>query len=123
MKDALKGRWRISGPASNPTPVRAEDFELRGNEQSSTSSTLSPDPSAIEAEGTVHIDTKGVVPRYSYRLELGLGHAGKSARNNKLSWKGFWSYNRLSDDWGEFALRNDKPFYWSRVRSYGEGWD
>jgi F-box protein 9 len=128
MKDALKGRWRLSGPASNPAPIRAEDFELRGNEQGSTSSSLSSDDlssnrSPIEAEGTVHIDTKGVVPRYTYRLELGLGHAGKSARNNKLSWKGFWSYNRLSDDWGEFALRNDKPFYWSRVRSYGEGWD
>jgi F-box protein 9 len=107
MKDALKGRWRLSGPAALRT---ANDNDNATGED-------------VEAEGTVHIDTQGVVPRYTYRLELGLSHAGKSARNNKLSWKGFWSYNRLSDDWGEFALRNDKPFYWSRVRSYGEGWD
>lgn len=97
MKDSLKGRWRLSGPASLHHPE--------------------------EAEGEVHIETQGVVPRYFYKMHLGLGHAGKGARNNKLVWKGFWSYNRLSDDWGEFALRNDRAFYWSRVRSYGEGWE
>lgn len=121
MKDALKGRWRLSGPASSGTSAQSEDFEQRGSLP--PTNVVHDSSSPFEAEGTVHIDTQGVVPRYTYRLELGLGHAGKSARNNKLSWKGFWSYNRLSDDWGEFALRNDKPFYWSRVRSYGEGWD
>lgn len=114
MKDALKGRWRLSGPAASYDTLHESNSEHRADSASD---------SAAETEGTVHIDTQGVVPRYTYRIELGLGHAGKSARNNKLSWKGFWSYNRLSDDWGEFALRNDKPFYWSRVRSYGEGRD
>lgn len=120
MKEALKGRWRLTGPASSPSiAVRSEDFEQRATYPYP----LPSESNEAEPEGTIHIDTQGVVPRYTYRIELGLGHAGKSARNNKLSWKGFWSYNRLSDDWGEFALRNDKPFYWSRVRSYGEGWD
>ena len=27
----------------------------------------------------------------------------------------------LTDDWAEFGLRNDRPFMWSRVRSYGMG--
>lgn len=98
MKDALKGRWRLSGPLS-PSPASSDSDEP-------------------EAEGLVHIETQGVVPRYTYKMLLQLGHAGKQARNNKLAWKGFWSYNRLSDDWGEFALRNDKAFFWSRVRSY-----
>lgn len=98
MKDALRGRWRLSGPLSEHLdPVTAEP----------------------EKEGEVHIETEGVVPKYTYRLLLGLGHAGKlGGRNNKLMWKGFWSYNRLTDDWGEFGLKNDRAFYWSRVRSF-----
>jgi len=127
MKEALRGRWRLSGP-------------LHSSSSSSTSDNASPssppnpadpsEPSELpleeeieeEEEGTIHIETQGVVPRYTYKLALQLGHAGKSARNNKLAWKGFWSYNRLSDDWGEFSLRNDRAFYWSRVRSY-DGWE
>lgn len=96
MKDALRGRWRLSGPAS----------------------TSNPD----EAEGEVFIETEGVVPKYTYKMHLALAHAGKGTRNNKLAWKGFWSHNKLTDDLGEFTLRNDKAFYWSRVRSYGDGW-
>ena len=101
MKDALRGRWRLSGPASgNIDPVTGE----------------------AEAEGDVIVETEGVVPKYTYKMQLALTHAGKSARNNKLAWKGFWSYNRLTDDWGEFGLKNDRAFYWSRVRSYGMGY-
>ena len=100
MKGALSGRWRLSGPAS--------------------STKLPHSNSEPEAEGDLHIETEGVVPRLTYHLHLALAHAGKGARNNKLAWKGFWSYNRLTDDWGEFGLRNDRAFYWSRVRSYGE---
>ena len=97
MKDALRGRWRLAGPASSMAdPITGE----------------------AESEGDVHVETEGVVPRYTYKMLLALAHAGKGARNNKLAWKGFWSYNRLADDWGEFGLRNDKAFYWSRVKSY-----
>ncbi|KAK4990632.1 hypothetical protein LTR50_002332 [Elasticomyces elasticus] len=97
MKDALRGRWRLSGPG---------DGTHAGSE---------------EAEGDVHVETEGVVPKYMWKMQFVLGSAGKGARNNRLSWKGFWSYNRQTDDWGEFGLKNDKPFYWSRVRSYGLG--
>lgn len=96
MKDALRGRWRLSGPTSSFTSDTGE----------------------VEAEGDVHVETEGVVPKYTYKMQLALAHAGKGARNNKLAWKGFWSYNKLTDDWGEFGLRNDRAFYWSRVRSY-----
>jgi F-box protein 9 len=128
MKEALRGRWRLSGPLHSSSSSSSSS-----NNKPSSSPPNPADPSEpneaeaeegeeLEEEGIVHIETQGVVPRYTYKLQLQLGHAGKSARNNKLAWKGFWSYNRLSDDWGEFSLRNDRAFYWSRVRSY-DGWE
>ena len=61
--------------------------------------------------------------KYMYRMDLALRNAGRGtgSRNTKLVWRGFYSYNRLTDDWAEFGLRNDKPFFFSRVRSYGMG--
>jgi F-box protein 9 len=92
MKDALRGRWRLSSAFSSHND---------------------------EAEGELFIETEGVTPKYTYHLHLALTHAGKGARNNKLAWKGFWSRHRITDDVGEFALRNDRAFYWSRVKSFG----
>ena len=50
-------------------------------------------------------------------MDLSLGNAGRSAgggaRNTKLVWRGFWSYNRLTDDWAQFAgLRAYYGFMW-----------
>lgn len=100
MKDALLGRWKLSGP-KNPL---AEDES--------------------ENEGFLHIETAGATPKYTYKMALSLGSAGRGARNNKLSWQGYWSYNRLTDDVAEFTLKNDRDraFYWSRVKSYGMSW-
>ncbi|KAK5114362.1 hypothetical protein LTR62_002614 [Meristemomyces frigidus] len=101
MKDGLRGRWRLSGPAS-----------------------LTKDPSSgngDEPEGEVHVETQGATSKYTYRMLLQLSHAGKGARNNKLAWKGYWSHSRVTDDVAEFGLRHDKAFYWSRVRSFGTG--
>lgn len=92
MKDALRGRWRLSGPGDGVV--------------------------SDEAEGDLHIETDGVTPKYMYKMQLGVGSAGRGTRNNKLSWKGFWSQNKLTDDWAEFSLKNDKAYYWSRVKSY-----
>lgn len=98
MKDALLGRWRLTGP------------EIPGAE-------------SLEKEGTLEIETAGVTPKYMYKMYLSVGSAGRAARNNKLAWQGYWSYNRLTDDWGEFGLKNDRPYYWSRVKSYGMSWE
>ncbi|KAI4097899.1 MAG: hypothetical protein LQ348_004385 [Seirophora lacunosa] len=107
MRHALKGRWKLSG-SLDPTVRTARDEGT----------------SATEPEGDVHIETEGVDPKYMYKLHLSLRSAGRagSTRNNKLVWKGFWSHNRLTDDWAAFTLRNDRAFFWSRVRSYGMGW-
>ncbi|KAI1384059.1 uncharacterized protein F4822DRAFT_59634 [Hypoxylon trugodes] len=100
MTSALKGRWRLSSTADNPDPTG---------------------PAAVEG-GDLYIEMEGVGPKYMYRMELTFQNARKAARNNnKLGWKGFWSYNKLTDDWAEFALKNDKPFFFSRVKSYGVG--
>ncbi|KAK3114523.1 hypothetical protein LTR53_007094 [Teratosphaeriaceae sp. CCFEE 6253] len=100
MKDALRGRWRLSGPAS-----RVKDDTTGGE----------------VAEGDLHVETEGAVPKYTYLMHLTLAQAGKGARNNKLAWKGFWSHNRLTDDQAEFTLKHDRAFYWSRVRSFAMG--
>ena len=97
MQNALRGRWRLSTAGDNP------------------------EAGLKNAEGTVFIETEGANLRYMYRMKLSLHTAGKGAKNNKLVWQGFWSYNVLTDDIGEFSLRNDKAFVWSRVRSYGKG--
>lgn len=94
VQSVLKGRWRLAREADNPGA------------------------SLSEAEGDVMVETEGV-SKYIYRLDLALGTAGKGARNNKLAWKGFYSYNPLTGDWAEFTMRNSKPFFFSRVRSYG----
>ncbi|KAI8947231.1 hypothetical protein F4801DRAFT_561731 [Xylaria longipes] len=116
MSSALKGRWRLSSardsPSSNNPPPR------------NPTSTTAPLPESEESD--LYIETEGAAgAKYTYRLELSLQSAGRkqssSARNNKLVWRGFWSYNRLTDDWAQFTLKNDKPFFFSRVKSYGVG--
>ena len=104
MNHALRGRWKLSGnPYSIDVPV--------------------------EDEGTVHVETEGAdvdrpQPKYIYKLMLQLRSSSKSlsaVRNNKMTWLGYWSYNTLTDDWAEFNLKNDRAFFWSRVKSYGTG--
>ena len=105
MRNALRGRWRLSGPESGG---------IKGNELGQP-----------EAEGDVRIETEGPDrEKYMYKMQLSLksASASKGARNNKLIWRGFWSYNKLTDDWAEFGLRNDRPFFWSRVKSFGMGY-
>lgn len=113
MNSCLRGRWKLSGD-----PYYTATGEAGKEEEDSE-------------EGTVHIETEGADaghanPKYIYKMVLQLKRTGRSAgatRNNKLAWMGYWSYNKLADDWAEFGLKNDtrKAFLWSRVRSYGIG--
>ena len=126
MKDARRGRWRLSGSAGlqNDTESLSLDQDVEPNGPGEyIREPLNAFEIDTEEEGDVHIETEGVMPKYMWKMQFAMGSSGRKegTRNNKLSWKGFWSYNRLTDDWGEFALKNDKPYYWSRVRSYGTG--
>lgn len=117
MSQALKGRWRLVLPSSAAAP---------GSGPGSVPTTGVPSGDGNSGpgvgEGDIEIETEGVVPKYKYHMDLSLRSAGKAAaRNNKIVWRGFYSYNRLTDDWGEFTLKHDKPFFFSRVKSYGAG--
>ncbi|PFH57427.1 hypothetical protein XA68_15087 [Ophiocordyceps unilateralis] len=101
MRLALCGRWHL-------TPD--DDDDDKGHDDSDA-----PDV------GSLLVETEGVGPKYLYRMHLLLRRAGRAAYNNKLVWRSFHSYNKLTDDWAEFGLKNDKPFFFSRVRSYGMG--
>ena len=106
MKHALRGRWRLGHPS----------VDRDGNGIASHVN--------IE-EGDVHIETEGVGPRYMYTMHLSLksGSRSKTAvKNNKLQWRGFWSFNHLTNDWAEFQLKHDRAFVFSRVRGYGMGY-
>jgi F-box protein 9 len=109
MKHALRGRWRLCHP----------------NHIASANEGTDPTNAAALVPGDLHIETEGAGPRYMYTMHLSLKSTSRSRtapKNTKLVWKGFWSYNQLSSDWAEFGLRNDKPFYFSRVKRYGLGY-
>ena len=109
MKHALRGRWRICHPSLTSSPTQSVDVPAQP--------TMLP--------GDVHIETEGAGPRYMYTMHLSLISSSRSphtTKNNKLIWKSFWSYNSLTSDWAEFGLKNDKPFKFSRVKSYGLGY-
>ncbi|KAL9618872.1 MAG: hypothetical protein Q9160_006462 [Pyrenula sp. 1 TL-2023] len=108
MKHALLGRWRLCHPLSSQERS-VNDIATGG----------------AGIEGDLHIETEGVGPRYMYTMHLSLKSSSRSkhaVKNNKLIWKGFWYYNQLTADWAEFGLKNDKPYFFSRVKSYGLGY-
>ncbi|EEP76143.1 predicted protein [Uncinocarpus reesii 1704] len=125
LKGALKGRWHLS----HPSPVKPAD---------APDSTEPPTPPASRHKNNTNsdskhdprdlfIETEGIDPKYTFTMHLSLrstttsyrGSTTNTSKNTKLIWKGFWSYNRLTDDWGEFTLRNDKAFVFRRVRGWG----
>lgn len=108
MKYALRGRWRLCHPVAAKQHDVA-DIAIAG----------------VGTEGDVYIETEGAGPRYLYTMQLVLKSSGRSkhgVKNNKLQWKGFWSYNQLTNDWAPFQLKNDRAFFFSRVKSYGLGY-
>ena len=115
MKHALRGRWRLYHRSR-------DDDEHTDYPAADTSTAVT---AAAGDEGDLHIETEGAGPRYMYTMQLSLKSGSRSkhsVKNNKLQWKGFWSYNHLTNDWAEFQLKNDKAFFFSRVRSYGLGY-
>ncbi|KAJ4134998.1 hypothetical protein NW768_004607 [Fusarium equiseti] len=114
MSYALRGRWRLSSAADRDDPSTI-DLPV------AAAAVAGVHDRDRDPEGDVFIETEGVGTKYMYRMDLSLRSAGKGSRNNKLIWRGFYSYNKLTDDWGEFHLKNDKPFFFSRVKSYGFG--
>ncbi|KAF2237491.1 hypothetical protein EV356DRAFT_511611 [Viridothelium virens] len=111
MKGALHGRWRITGPVDQLT---AQSSPETSDDEEDLAETVAPD----EQEGDLYVETESVVSKYMMKMQFGIGNAGRGTRNNKLQWKGFWSYNRYSGDWGELVSKHDRAFTWSRVKSW-----
>ena len=142
MRDARRGRWKLAPPmeltTNNPKPDPNTSTDQQQQQQqlplspkpTATPSKPNPtDPSTTEPGSILTIQTEGPNSTYQYtaRFELqSQTHSGVGdpwtvgARNTKLVWRGFWSFNLLTGDWAEFGLRNDRAFVWSRVRSWGE---
>lgn len=132
LKSVHVGRWHLRDPRPPPEPTNPElDKALYPDPASVPFS--SPPPSTHDAAARtaiendprdLFIETEGVGRKYNYTLHLALRSASRGAaggvapRNTKLMWRGFWSYNRLTDDWAEFGLRNDRAFVFSRVRGW-----
>lgn len=112
MQHALRARWKLSSAADYEDKEDAENGGKVDREKMSLA----------DSEGDLIIENEGG-GNYLYRMELSLRSAGRGARNNKLVWRGFYSFNKTSELWDEFTLKNDnsKPWFFSRVKSYGFG--
>ncbi|KAF3936774.1 hypothetical protein ABW19_dt0202986 [Dactylella cylindrospora] len=106
LKGLLPGRWRVSfNPLTYPSPTASSDAEELGSRIE------------VETEGSSRDG------RYVYMLDLTLkmrpkGITGRRGYGDRLAWNSYTSWNRLTDDRGVFSLKNDKPFYFSRVKAY-----
>lgn len=114
LEHGLRGRWHLTPP--EPLP---EDPDEEGKLEGPNPAEVSTDPRDLV------IETEGVDPKYVYTMHLSLRSASASksqanpSKNTKLIWRGFWSYNKITDDWGEFGLRNDRAYVFRRVRGWG----
>jgi F-box protein 9 len=130
LKSALSGRWHLSRPDAEED----EDSEFKDgpNLPPSAKEAKAKDNNSLDADPRdLVIETEGPYSQYTYVLHLGLRSSNPSravgskktppnvSKNTKLVWRGFWSYNKLTDDWGEFQLRNDRSFAFRRVRGWG----
>ncbi|KAJ4165193.1 hypothetical protein LMH87_006835 [Akanthomyces muscarius] len=112
MRLAHRGRWKLSPPGHSAVPGTRAAGGSAGS-----------GPGAPSGDDELSIETEGVGTKYIFKMDLQVRSAGKAtaSRNNKLVLSGFYSYNKLTEDWAEFLLKNNKPFFFSRVRSYGLG--
>ncbi|KKK13435.1 F-box protein [Aspergillus rambellii] len=129
LKRAQWGRWRLAKPeTASDSADESEQIESISDYYSfptKDKAAASPDPRDLV------IETEGVGgPKYIYVLHLSLRSTNIRAnntnpslpnpsRNTKMVWKGYWSYDKLTDDWAEFGLKNDRAFVFRRVRGWG----
>ncbi|KAL3488592.1 hypothetical protein BJX62DRAFT_239945 [Aspergillus germanicus] len=120
LKRAQWGRWRLSRPESPSHPPEELEYSFPTKDKLATT----PDPRDLV------IETEGIGAKYIYVLHLALRSTTarpananpmtpNPSRNTKLVWKGYWSYDKLTDDWAEFGLKNDRAFVFRRVRGWG----
>jgi F-box protein 9 len=114
LKYCLRGRWRLTPPVPLEDGFEEAEFPLRPGQK----------PTSTDPRDLV-IETEGPASHYIYMMRMSLrsptpskSHVNPS-KNTKLVWQGFWSYNTITDDIGEFSHRNDRAFVFRRVRGWG----
>ena len=129
LRHALRGCWHLIRPRDSAPDAGDSATDTLSTSQCPSVAGDSRSPGLSDPRDII-IETEGVDPKYIYTMHLSLRSssaskssnpraANNTAKNTKLAWKGFWSYNKLTDDWAEFALRNDKAYVFRRVRGWG----
>ncbi|KAF9883819.1 hypothetical protein FE257_002756 [Aspergillus nanangensis] len=130
LKYAQLGRWRLANPA--PTPDSEDTPTDLGPElpsvpgKTASENTLDPRDVIIEAE-VISPDKYVYVLHLSLRSFSAANKPGSkiappnTPKNTKLAWKGYWSYNKITEEWADFTLRNERSFVFRRVRGWGMG--
>ncbi|KAJ5676172.1 hypothetical protein N7462_009069 [Penicillium macrosclerotiorum] len=115
LKYGLRGRWHLTPPIEPSEPATEE--QLTPSIPNQTAESFDPRDIVVETEG---VDSKYI---YTMHLSLRSPSASKShvnpSQNTKLMWRGFWSYNKITDDWSEFGMRNYRAYVFRRVRGWG----
>ena len=135
-QNAREGRWKLSGgPSAAGRQIAGADdkWVVTTSDLSEFGETrlqrVMDWGTEAGDEGLLTVETQSQDPKYQFTMMLALRSIGvgwreeregapKRTRNNKLVWRGLWSYNKLTDDWAPFGLKHDSAFKWSRVRSY-----
>lgn len=134
LKYALRGRWRLIHPTpASPTSDNNVNFQTDqpSPPKASPASLMKQDSISAPDPRNLVIETEGVDPKYIYTMYLSLRSSNtvrngnstspqaNTSKNTRLIWRSYWSYNKLTDDWAEFGLRNDRSFVFRRVRGWG----
>ncbi|KAE8353499.1 hypothetical protein BDV28DRAFT_132988, partial [Aspergillus coremiiformis] len=125
LKDARRGRWRLA----NPFPLSDQGVEAQpGPPSVHGGKDLSGDASdprdvIIETESVtsnnINVLHMSLRSPTAHRLANSTVAPPNPSKNTKMIWKGYWSYDKLTDDWAEYGLRNDRAFVFRRVRGWG----
>lgn len=71
---------------------------------------------SLEEDGKLTIEGEGVIPNFQFTQELKVANAGRR-KHNHLKWIRSFCINQDNVE-SEFLLRHEKPFAFSRVKSY-----
>jgi F-box protein 9 len=124
LKGARRGRWRLANPFPlSETPCGDVSTGIGLPSVSDKVDASDPRDVIIETESvsssSINLLHLSLRSSSTHRPTASTGTPTNSSKNTRLAWKGYYSYNKLTDDWAEFGLRNDRAFVFRRVRGWG----
>ncbi|KAK2750596.1 hypothetical protein FQN57_002667 [Myotisia sp. PD_48] len=123
LKNSLRGRWHLTPPTPALNTPATDMASGSNNHVDNLPASTTNQPDVALDSRDLFIETEGTKNRYTFSMHLALRSTGSSAsrasKNTKLIWKGFWSHNRLTDDWDDFGSLNKRPYVFRRVKGWG----